>query len=515
MTTTLRSPTVVPRDGRDAHRRVVVVSALAAAGSRLPFLSRPPGPDEGGFLLVGGQWHAGSGSLYGSYWVDRPPLLIAVYRWAAQTGGLVSLRLVGCLAVVLVVVLSAYLARRIAGPRAGCWAAVAATAFLVSPLSGSREVNGELLAAPLVLVGMSAALTALMAPNRTRVILAAAGAGAAAVAALLVKQNFADVAVFGVVLGATMLWRGEVDRSRLRHVVPAATAGGGLVAVVVGGWAVLHGTSLTGVVDAMYPFRVAASRTMAEHGGAHAVIRMHRLFAAWVFTGLGLVSALAGWALVTRRVRDGVVWALAATIAFEGVSIALGGNFWLHYLVQLVGPVSVVTGVLVARRVRGSREVVIAAGVLAVGLWSVSLSLDPAANGATVGRTVAASSRAGDTIVTAYGQPDVAETAGLSSPYPYLWSLPVKTLDPHLTRLDAVLRGPAAPTWLVVWKNIDSWGLDAAETRAILAAAYHPAGRVCGHEVYLRDGLDRPALADPICSKGASTIGGALERHLL
>ena len=56
------------------------VAALAAAAVLcwLPFLGRTPSPDEGGLLTVAGQWAPGS-SLYGDYWVDRPPLLIGLF----------------------------------------------------------------------------------------------------------------------------------------------------------------------------------------------------------------------------------------------------------------------------------------------------------------------------------------------------------------------------------------------------------------------------------------------------
>ena len=49
---------------RQARRLPVVwVVAIVAVGLRLPLLSRPPSPDEAGFLLVGGQWHSGGTSL--------------------------------------------------------------------------------------------------------------------------------------------------------------------------------------------------------------------------------------------------------------------------------------------------------------------------------------------------------------------------------------------------------------------------------------------------------------------
>ena len=52
--------------------------AGAAAVAWLPFLGVPLSRDEAGLLMVGGQWGPGL-SLYGDYWVDRPPLLVALF----------------------------------------------------------------------------------------------------------------------------------------------------------------------------------------------------------------------------------------------------------------------------------------------------------------------------------------------------------------------------------------------------------------------------------------------------
>ncbi len=47
------------------------------------------------------------------------------------------------------------------------------------------------------------------------------------------------------------------------------------------------------------------------------------------------------------------------------------------------------------------------------------------------------------------GRADIQYTSGLPSPYQHLWSLPMRTLDPDLTELRALLEGPDAPTWFV------------------------------------------------------------------
>ncbi len=67
----------------------------------------------------------------------------------------------------------------------------------------------------------------------------------------------------------------------------------------------------------------------------------------------------------------------------------------------------------------------------------------------------------GDTGVVAFGGANILEAADLTSPYPYLWSLPVRVRDPELEELAGVLAGPDAPTWLVTsGPTLASWGID-------------------------------------------------------
>jgi hypothetical protein len=81
--------------------------------------------------------------------------------------------------------------------------------------------------------------------------------------------------------------------------------------------------------------------------------------------------------------------------------------------------------------------------------------------------------RPSDGVVVGFGHPDIVAGSGLSSPYEYLWSLPVRVLDSHLTVLGRVLTGPDAPRWVVVaGDTLDSWGLDATSTQRILERRY-------------------------------------------
>jgi 4-amino-4-deoxy-L-arabinose transferase-like glycosyltransferase len=459
---------------------------------RIATLGRAPGADEAGFLMVGGQWRPGGTSLYGDYWVDRPPLLITIFGLAAHLGGLVPLRLVGALAALLVVLGAAWVSRRLGGDRAATWAALVAAALCVSPLLGALEVNGELLAAPFVTWGLAAAITAVR-RDRATALWSAAAAGAALVAALLVKQNIADVGVFAGTAVVIARVRGEISSQHVRRVVAAFLGGAAVCLAATAGWTLLHGTSLTGVLDAMYPFRVEAARAIATSGSPAHTARMWGMLAAWAVSGVAVVMVVALWALVSRRLRGTVLWALAATIVFDSVSVMLGGSYWSHYLVQLAGPVAIVSGVLMARRQPGARFLLSYVVVAAVVAWAVVLPRPAASVGSTVGDSIGDVSQPRDTIVTVYGHSDVSQASGLSSPYPYLWSLPIKTLDPRLHRLDRVLGGPTAPTWFVTWGRVSSWGVTSTTTARLVARHYHPVADVLGRTVYLHDGVTRSA----------------------
>ncbi|AXT85894.1 hypothetical protein C6I20_12340 [Aeromicrobium sp. A1-2] len=471
----------------------LAVSVAVPVLARLALIARPPRPDEGGFLLVGAQWSGAGRSLYGDYWVDRPPLLITIFRTASSLGGLTALRLIGCLAVALVVIGSARVAGLLGGPAAARWAAVAAAALCLSPWLGGYEVDGELLAAPLVLAGIAAGIHAVRADRERPAVAWAAIAGVCGIGAVLVKQNIADAAVFGVLAVAISWWCGRLTARRSAAIAAGGVAGALAAALVVAGWTSWHGTSLTGVLDAMYPFRLRAGKVLAEGGRQHSTARLISLVGVALSSGIALLLLPIVGDTVLRRRRDPLWWALIGTMVFAGVSVLLGGTYWHHYLVELVAPVSVAAGVVAARHGRVARVLIAYAVVAAMVGWGMGLTAPPGDSAQSVGSAIAAAAKPGDTIVNAWGGANLTYASGLPSPYVHLWSLPVKTLDPHLAQLDTILTGPSAPTWFVTRRHLRSWGLDTSGTRAILSRDYHRVGAVCGRRIYLRDGIDRPA----------------------
>jgi hypothetical protein len=82
----------------------------------------------------------------------------------------------------------------------------------------------------------------------------------------------------------------------------------------------------------------------------------------------------------------------------------------------------------------------------------------------------------------------------MSSPYPYLWSLPSRALDPDMTLLRGVLAGPEAPTWIVVRGPHTLGRLHEHGVAALVDSRYRPVADMCKRTVYLLRGVDRAPL---------------------
>jgi hypothetical protein len=319
------------------------------------------------------------------------------------------------------------------------------------------------------------------------------------VAALLVKQNIADVLVFGSVYVVVQVWTRRLPVTVALRVAGRALLGGLATLVLTGVWTVLHGTSLVGVFDATYPFRLHAAQVVASQGSQYAAVRFGAISGSWLVSGLAPLTVLLVAAAARARMRDAALTALVATVAYDTLSIVMGGGYWLHYLVELVVPLALSAGLLMTGRSQASRLVALAVCAVSVVTTAAGMLHPWPSTAARIGAAISRVEQPGDTLITLYGQSEVNLAAGLPSPYEHLWSLPIKTLDPQLAGLDAVLRGEQAPTWLVVTHHVASWGLDAAQTQALIASQYHPVAELHGETVYLIDSAVRttPDLPSP------------------
>ncbi|MDQ1103466.1 hypothetical protein [Nocardioides zeae] len=504
----------------NARRTTLVVVALALLGValRLPFLGVPPGPDESGFFIIGQQWRDGT-SLYGDYWVDRPPLLVTIF-WLVPS--ITGLRIVGCLAVaavVLLVGLAAYAAR---GHRAAVAAAATAALLSAAPWLGVVRVNGELLASPFVAGAM--VLTVLMLRDSARrPHLLALGAGAASAAAFGVKQSSVDGFVFGTVALAVLALTRRERRTQALTLLLAAAGGALAFAALLVAWGATRGTDPVGLFHAVVTFRADAGEVIRESASSATTDRLREMVLAWLVSGLSLLTVVA-LALGVRHRRDPVVVATLATLLAGSAVALLGGSYWLHYLAQLIPAAALTTAWLVGGPGDGSGDGSGAApetdrgpgrtrrlAVLLVAVWlpvatvvtlsdELSHPIDDGPAEAT-GAFIREASAPGDTIVVAYGQPNVVLDSGLTAPYEHLWSLPIRVLDPDLADLTALVESPERPTWVVQWGR-DGFATWAVRTDAFSEAVhehYREAATVCGRTVWLRDDADRSLPAPEAC----------------
>lgn len=467
--------------GRPWRFGVLIAGCVAlTVALRLPFLHVPLGIDEGGGAYIARQWSSGHGNLYGSFWFDRPPGLLLLLR-AALVDGTVGVRLLGALAAVAIVLAVAATARLVAGDRAGVLGALFAAVLTGSFALAGVFTTGELLAA----APSALSVAALVLAHRRRSARWLFAAGALALCALLVKQSFADA----IGAGAVFLAASAIAERRWPWRELLAYCAGALLSLcAVGAWLALTGTAPGRLVYAVFGFRVEALRTLAA-SNVPLQDRVRGLLHPAVRSGLVIAMpvALAG---LLRLGRDRVLAVtFAAWLGAGLVGVLGGGSYWAHYLLQLVPAVSVLAAVALARAHVGLRVVV--ATAIAVVAVAGSASGGAAAirhphyaRELAVARYVRRHARPGDTFYVMYARANVLYYAGLPDPYPYSWSLMVRTLPDAAPRLRRLLASPQRPTWIVRWQRPDSWGLDPhGTTRRLLAAEYLPVARVSGHVI--------------------------------
>jgi 4-amino-4-deoxy-L-arabinose transferase-like glycosyltransferase len=469
---------------------------------RLGYLGGALYPDEAGYLLIARAWHLGGPNLYGYYFVDRPPGLLLLFKVASLLPGDQVIRVLTIPFAMLFVAAAAWAAHQLVGPQGARWAAVAGAAFALNPVLGAQEADGEIFAAPLVMLAVALTVAAVRRTGR-RAFGFALLAGLTGGLAVMVKQNFVDAFVFGAVLVVASAVQGRLSVRDAARVIAGGVAGGSVVLLGALGYLL---AARVGVATAWFSL-------VGFRGGALAVISDSSLHApllrAVTLVGLAALSGMLPIAALLAReawrchfTGPPVAWAVTVTLVVGVVAIVLGGSFWPHYLLQLAPMLALAAGLWAPQLRWLQATTVAAAGCAAVVAVAAVVGgvTDARTAGRGTGEWVRASSRAGDTATVLYGHAEVQYASGDPSPYPFLWSLPMRTIDPHLSRLRALLSGRNRPDWVVVWSGTDVWNIDPRDrTRLALATHYRPVGRVCGHEVWLRDGVARRLAPAPAC----------------
>jgi 4-amino-4-deoxy-L-arabinose transferase-like glycosyltransferase len=492
-------------------RWTVAVAATAAFLLRLPGLTRPPRADEAGFVLVARSWHPSPDSLYGAYFVDRPPLLIALFKASDAIGGPLFIRLVGAFACAALVLAAAAVARLVADEHAARWTAVATAALSTNVLIDAVAVKGELLALPVLMASLGLSLVAV----RDRSWRLALAAGLLAGLALGFKQNLVGGIVFAAVLFVGSWWAGRLTRSELLRLAGAAATGAAVPVLATVGWALAEGVRLHTLWYAVYGFRFDASHVLAGDADFAPTIRAGLLVLAAV--GAGMLLIIGGFLVHIRaewRDDPPLTTAIAAMLAVDLVGLALGGSFWRDYLFPLL-PATALCAALLARRStrRGTamRAVISAAAASTVlcliGWIAFNASGLQEYDEHDTGNAIREVADPSDTLVVFGGRADLQLESELASPYAYLWSLPMRTLDPDLGELDALVTGPEPPTWIVEWVPFQHWDeADGARLAQLVEDNYVRQGTGCGDRpIWLLRGVDR-ATPEPDCH-GLDSLG--------
>jgi hypothetical protein len=495
------------------------IAGLAALAViiRVPFLTAPLAPDEAGFLMVGSQWSPGR-SLYGDYWVDRPPGLIATYDVVAALGGPLPLRLLGAGVAACSVLAAGWLGARSAPDErwAGTACAAVVLALVSSPLLDMTEVDGEILALPFLLVGVAVLAPLLVSgehlesgapgppPPAIPALVHGLVAGAAGAIALTLKQNLLDVLGLGLLVVAVLAVRHQTRRCLA--LLTGLLIGAGLALGAVLWLAMSRGTELAGVWDAVVTFRLQAGSVIAEEAPTSTADRAQGVALAFLVTGAPLLLLLPRLRWYPRRPvllmsREKVSapdrclqdpapsWMCAALLLWEMLSVSLGGSYWLHYLVCLVPGLALVVATAFGEGAwtRGRWLLlapVVASTIVVLALEGAHPPPRPVEDAAVIAylRSHAAE---GATAVVAFGDPTLLYGAGLSSPYPYLWSLPVRVRDPDLTLFTRLLQPLSRPDWIVVaGTSTSSWGIDGSRADRQLARNYKQVFRAADYRVW-------------------------------
>ncbi|MFN8639934.1 MAG: glycosyltransferase family 39 protein [Dehalococcoidia bacterium] len=316
---------------------------LAAVLVRLPYFWWPITTDEGGYAL-GAYWWSRGVTLYShDLWFDRPQGIFVAYRlgMALLGDGVGAIRLWGALWFGACALGVWQLGRSMLGEREALLAALLTVVACASPWVEGFTANAE---AFMVAATTASALLAW----RGRFGLAGLAGGMA----VMLKPSG------GAALALCLVWLIQ-ERASLRDWVICGSMGAlPIVAGVIHGWATV---GLEPYLDAAILFRLThpvpdqLDRFVTGIGNTM-----------WVTLPLA-VLATAGMARLERRAR-------AFCLAWLGVSIAgvaMGGNWWPHYFVQVVPPLALPAGALLggvgrARRFPALASLTIVAALLAM-----------------------------------------------------------------------------------------------------------------------------------------------------
>ena len=335
----------------------LVVALVVGVATRVFFFELPMIHDEGGYALAARGWFEGTGQLYDDLWISRPQGIFVVYGITMNTFGygVAAFRAMAWLFVMLTILAVWFFARRWTTPRTALLAVFVSTLLIGSPTLEGYTANAEIFAG---MPGAFAAFWLLRQAQSGWTRTGLIGIGLLIGISTLLKPS--GVTLWPAALLFLALTTDDPWRERAKR-------GGWVTAglVIVGVLTLLHGWYL-GFGDFfyatfLYRFQLQSAVSVGLLHNMRAIgwmlINAAEFFLlillVWIFRlRLPLVPVLAQapksdgplWWLPEwiRRLRtnDPGGLLLVLWIAAASVGVFMGGDYWTHYLILVVPPVS-------------------------------------------------------------------------------------------------------------------------------------------------------------------------------
>ena len=494
-----RAPEPVPR-GRPAPPLTVpdllwlLVAVLTSLALRIPFFNIPMIADEGGYAYAARGWFEGTGRLYDDLWISRPQgiflLYGAVFEFLGE--GTWAFRFAAWIFVAFTVYAVWLFGRRWSTPRVANLAAILVGVTSSLPNLEGFTANAE------IFLGLPAALSAFWLLRQQQAgwsLWQLRGVGILIGIATLLKPSGIVMAFVAVAFIVVIVERPLREPLRM-----CAAIGTGLAVVgiptLIHGWYLGWHDFIYATVTYRLTHQSSATVGIAHHARAilslmtstwallvlvGAVLLIRYRVALWhavhwqvISHGVQRMSTSASMGLVsshpappfhlTRPDDAGGMlirlWALGAV-----AGIAIGGDWWSHYLIQIAPPFSLwlafnLTGIAMAL-VRWKRWIfAVGATVLLLVPFSVMLAgRDGMAQRmyshpgypaqAEVARYVQEHTTPDETIYVAFDQAAIYYLADRNPAYRHLYDQELRALPNSYADIIAIIRGPDRPTYIV------------------------------------------------------------------
>lgn len=482
-----------PHQVRPEHWLWLAVAVMLSLAIRIPFFRIPMLADEGGYAWATRGWLNGTGELYDDLWISRPQGIFFVYAGIFDLfgTGTTAFRFAAWIAIALTVIVVWGFARLCGPPLAATLAALAFAVTSSSPNLEGYSANAEMF------MGFPAALSALWLLRISRHGWSRwqlGGVGVLIGVAISIKPSAA--VMLAVAIGYITL----VDR-----------AAGGRAMLARSGW-ILAGTTIIGAASlahgwllgwddffyATIEYRLTA-QSAATVGLQHNLEAIGRLASralallicvtmllvvahrsalaaaargAWMWVAHpGVPTRMTRWRSPTRPVRHPAPgnngWLLLRLwLPGSLLGAAIGGDWWPHYLIQVVAPVSICIGCTLVRVLPTLRRAVrltvaIATVCLLLAPYSVLLrgSAEDMAEamfthpGYPAQDAVAAwlrdHSEPGEAIYVAFDQASIYYIADRPPAYRHLYDQELRGIPSSYADLISIIRSPNRPEFIV------------------------------------------------------------------